>query len=63
MHVLDWNDNYVDPSRRMQRTWFDRCETFRRKNKELRDRETHQTLQQNLMEHLWQQVEHEDEDN
>ncbi|GKB46414.1 ALP1-like protein isoform X1 [Tanacetum coccineum] len=62
MRVFDWNDNYANPSRNMQRTWVERCETQRRKNKEIRDRETHQSLQRNLMEHIWQQVEHEDED-
>ncbi|GKC54516.1 ALP1-like protein isoform X1 [Tanacetum coccineum] len=44
------------------RTWVERCETQRRKNKEMRDREMHLSLQQNLMEHIWQQVDHEDED-
>ena len=46
----------------MQRTWIERCETQRRKNKEMRDRDTHLSLQQNLMEHIWQEAEHEDED-
>ncbi|GJT16283.1 ALP1-like protein isoform X1 [Tanacetum coccineum] len=62
MTVFDWNDVYANPSRNMQRTWIERCETHRRKNKELRDREMHLSLQQNLMEHIWQEVEHEDED-
>ena len=47
----------------MQRTWVDRCETYRRKNKELRDRETHQSLQRNLMDHIWNEVNDGDEDN
>ncbi|GKD31077.1 hypothetical protein Tco_1241855 [Tanacetum coccineum] len=62
MAVFDWNDVYANPSRNMQRTWVERCETQRRKNKEMRDREMHLSLQQNLMEHIWQQVDHEDED-
>ncbi|GJV18419.1 ALP1-like protein isoform X1 [Tanacetum coccineum] len=61
MAVFDWNEVYANPSRNMQRTWIERCETQRRKNKELRDRDTHLSLQQNLMEHIWQEVEHEDE--
>ncbi|GJY00330.1 ALP1-like protein isoform X1, partial [Tanacetum coccineum] len=62
MAVTEWNDAYANPSRNMQRTWVERCETQRRKTKELRDRETHISLQQNLMEHIWHEVEHEDED-
>ncbi|GJZ08888.1 ALP1-like protein isoform X1 [Tanacetum coccineum] len=62
MAVFDWNDVYANPSRNMQRTWIEMCETHRRKNKELRDREMHLSLQQNLMEHIWQEVEHEHED-
>nr|GEV41568.1 hypothetical protein [Tanacetum cinerariifolium] len=60
--VFDWNDVYANPSGNMQHTWIERCDTQRRKNKELRDREMHVSLQQNLMEHIWQQVEHEDEE-
>ncbi|GJX41386.1 ALP1-like protein isoform X1 [Tanacetum coccineum] len=62
MAVFDWNDVYANPSRNMQRTWVERCETQRRKNKEIRDREMHFSLQRNLMEHIWQEVEHKDED-
>ncbi|GKC39625.1 ALP1-like protein isoform X1 [Tanacetum coccineum] len=62
MTITDWNKMYANPSRNMQRTWVERCETHRRKAKELRDRETHISLQQNLMEHIWNEVEHEDED-
>nr|GEZ72579.1 protein ALP1-like [Tanacetum cinerariifolium] len=39
--VFDWNEVYANPSRNMQRTWIERCETQRRKNKEMRDRDTH----------------------
>ncbi|GJT17811.1 ALP1-like protein isoform X1 [Tanacetum coccineum] len=62
MAVFDWNEVYANPSRNMQRTWIERCETQRRKNKEMRDRGTHLSLQQNLMDHIWQEVKHEDED-
>ncbi|GJY97481.1 retrotransposon protein, putative, ty1-copia subclass [Tanacetum coccineum] len=34
MAVFDWNEVYANPSRNMQRTWIERCETQRRKNKE-----------------------------
>ncbi|GJZ06155.1 ALP1-like protein isoform X1 [Tanacetum coccineum] len=54
MAVFDWNEVYANPSRNMQRTWIERCETQRRKNKEMRDRDTHLSLQLNLMEHIWQ---------
>ncbi|GKA62041.1 ALP1-like protein isoform X1, partial [Tanacetum coccineum] len=37
MAVFDWNDVYANPSRNMQRTWIEMCETQRRKkNKEIR---------------------------
>nr|GEU56186.1 reverse transcriptase domain-containing protein [Tanacetum cinerariifolium] len=49
MAVTDWNDVYANPSKNMQRTWVERCEVQRRKEKEFRDRETHISLQQNLM--------------
>nr|GEW70152.1 putative nuclease HARBI1 [Tanacetum cinerariifolium] len=35
----------------------DRCETQRRKANELRDRDTHIGIQQNLMKHIWREVE------
>nr|GEY47403.1 hypothetical protein [Tanacetum cinerariifolium] len=41
MAVFDWNEVYANPARSMQRTWIERCETQRRKNKEMRDRDTH----------------------
>nr|GEU48153.1 hypothetical protein [Tanacetum cinerariifolium] len=62
MAVFDLNEVYADATRNMQRTWIERCETQRRKNKEIRDRDTHVSLQQNLMEHILQEVEHEEED-
>ncbi|GKE79617.1 ALP1-like protein [Tanacetum coccineum] len=41
----------------LQTVWIDRCQTQRRKAKELRDKNTHISLQQNLMNHIWSEVE------
>nr|GEW47868.1 hypothetical protein CTI12_AA239000 [Tanacetum cinerariifolium] len=41
----------------MQIMSIDRCETQRRKAKEIRDRDSHISLQQNLMNHIWREVE------
>ncbi|GJZ33007.1 ALP1-like protein isoform X1 [Tanacetum coccineum] len=57
MSVVDMKHVYSDPARSMQTMWIDRCETQRRKTKELRDRDTHISLQQNLMNHIWREVE------
>nr|GEW04339.1 hypothetical protein CTI12_AA239000 [Tanacetum cinerariifolium] len=46
----------------MQTMWIDQCETQRRKAKELRDRDTHISLQQNLMNHIWREVEESSEE-
>nr|GEV19412.1 hypothetical protein [Tanacetum cinerariifolium] len=47
---IDFNEMYVSPHANMRRTCFERCEVQRRKAKELLDRETHESLQQNIME-------------
>ncbi|GKA65165.1 probable serine/threonine-protein kinase PBL7 [Tanacetum coccineum] len=47
--------HYVEQS--LQTVWIDRCQTQRRKAKELRDKDTHISLQQNLMNHIWREVE------
>nr|GEW75661.1 protein ALP1-like isoform X1 [Tanacetum cinerariifolium] len=52
MSIVDLNHVYSNPARSMQTMWIDRCETQRRKAKELRDRDTHISLQQNLMNHI-----------
>ncbi|GJY27083.1 ALP1-like protein [Tanacetum coccineum] len=57
MSVVDFKHVYSNPARSMQIMWIDRCETQRRKAKELRDRDTHISLQQNLMNHIWREVE------
>ncbi|GKB28265.1 ALP1-like protein isoform X1 [Tanacetum coccineum] len=56
MSVVDFKHVYSNPARSMQTIWIDRCETQRRKAKELRDRDTHISLQQNLMNHIWREV-------
>nr|GEV86448.1 hypothetical protein [Tanacetum cinerariifolium] len=43
-------------NRSTQTMWIDRCETQRRKAKELRDRDTHISLQQNLINHICHEV-------
>ncbi|GJX89457.1 putative nuclease HARBI1 isoform X2 [Tanacetum coccineum] len=57
MSVVDLKHVYSNPARSMQTMWIDRCETQRRKAKELRDKDTHISLQQNLMNHIWREVE------
>ncbi|GJX08489.1 nucleotide-binding alpha-beta plait domain-containing protein [Tanacetum coccineum] len=57
MSVVDLKHVYSNPARSMQTVWIDRCETQRRKAKELRDKDTHTSLQQNLMNHIWREVE------
>ena len=41
----------------MQDRWIDRCDVRRRRNKELRDKDVHLNLQQQLMEHIWRERE------
>nr|GEU84690.1 hypothetical protein [Tanacetum cinerariifolium] len=57
MSIVDLNRVYYNPARSMQTTWIDRCETQRRKAKELRDIYKHISLQQNIMNHIWREVE------
>nr|GEU61911.1 nucleotide-binding, alpha-beta plait [Tanacetum cinerariifolium] len=57
MSIVDLNRVYSNPARSMQTMWIDRCETQRRKAKELRDKDTHISLQQNLMNNIWREVE------
>ncbi|GJT22937.1 ALP1-like protein isoform X1 [Tanacetum coccineum] len=57
MSVVDWKHVYSNPARSLQTVWIDRCQTQRRKAKELRDKDTHISLQQNLMNHIWREVE------
>nr|GEV72843.1 hypothetical protein [Tanacetum cinerariifolium] len=62
MSIIDLNYVYSNPARSMQTMWIDRCETQRRKAKELRDRDVHISLQQNLMNYIWREVEASEED-
>ena len=44
---------YISPQNHLLRTWLERCVVRRRKQKELRDRDTHTRLQRSLIEHVW----------
>ncbi|GKF55082.1 ALP1-like protein isoform X1, partial [Tanacetum coccineum] len=57
MSVVDWKHVYSNPARSLQTVWIDRCQTQRHKAKELRDKNMHISLQQNLMNHIWREVE------
>ncbi|GJR10635.1 ALP1-like protein isoform X1 [Tanacetum coccineum] len=46
---------YASPESNIQRTWVERCERQRRRNKELRDRRVHEDLRHDIVEHLWNQ--------
>ncbi|XP_071703970.1 uncharacterized protein [Rutidosis leptorrhynchoides] len=47
------NDWVVEPVQHIQRTWIDRCDARARRTRELRDREVHEGLRSDLVEHLW----------
>ncbi|XP_071699218.1 uncharacterized protein [Rutidosis leptorrhynchoides] len=51
--ALTENDWVYEPVHNMQTTWIERCETYRRRTKELRDREVHEGLRSDLVEHVW----------
>nr|GEX93365.1 hypothetical protein [Tanacetum cinerariifolium] len=57
MSIVELNHVYSNPARPMKTMWIDQCKTQHRKTKELRDRDTHISLQQNLMNHIWHEVE------
>ncbi|GJT38388.1 ALP1-like protein isoform X1 [Tanacetum coccineum] len=48
-------ESYICPQPNILRTWVERCDIRRKKDKELRDKNTHAKLQRNIIEHLWQQ--------
>nr|GEW70134.1 RNA-directed DNA polymerase, eukaryota [Tanacetum cinerariifolium] len=58
--INEFTEMFGHPRRNMQRMWIVKCEVQRRKANELRDKETHLNLQRNLMEHIWQ--DHQDEE-
>ncbi|XP_071699219.1 protein ALP1-like [Rutidosis leptorrhynchoides] len=51
--ALTENDWVYEPVHNMQTTWIERCETYRRRTKELRDRVVHEGLRSDLVEHVW----------
>ncbi|XP_071741404.1 uncharacterized protein [Rutidosis leptorrhynchoides] len=51
--ALTENDWVYEPVHNMQTTWIERCETYRRRTKEFRDREVHEGLRSDLVEHVW----------
>ena len=65
--LREYKKMWVDPAPNLsQDRWIDRCETQRRKTREMRDAGVHGQLQRDLMEHVWQkrlqyQQEHEEE--
>ncbi|GJW60519.1 ALP1-like protein isoform X1 [Tanacetum coccineum] len=52
-HISEYADMYVSPESNIQRTWVERCERLRRKNKELWDRRVHDNLRHDIVKHLW----------
>ncbi|GKA55968.1 ALP1-like protein isoform X1 [Tanacetum coccineum] len=51
--ISEYWSMYASPESNIQRTWVERCERQRMKNKELRDRRVHEDLRQDIMDHLW----------
>ncbi|XP_071708663.1 protein ALP1-like [Rutidosis leptorrhynchoides] len=47
------NDWVYEPPQHIQRTWIERCDARARRTRELLDREVHEGLQSDLVEHLW----------
>ena len=47
--INDFNHVYVSPQPYIQWTWIDMCEIHRLKIKELRDKDVHKKLQQDLV--------------
>ena len=48
--IYEFNELYISPQRNIKRTWIEGCVVQRRK--ELRDKQTQETIQRNLMEHI-----------
>ncbi|GJS17216.1 ALP1-like protein isoform X1 [Tanacetum coccineum] len=51
--ISEYWSMYASPESNIQRTWVERCERQRMKNKELQDRRVHEDLRQDNMDHLW----------
>ena len=45
-------ETYICPQQNILRTWVERCDIRRKKDKDLRDKTTHANLQRNIIEHL-----------
>ncbi|GKC19674.1 ALP1-like protein isoform X1 [Tanacetum coccineum] len=50
--ISEYADMYVSLENNIQRTWVERCERLRRKNKELLDRRVHDDIRHDIVEHL-----------
>nr|GFC76160.1 hypothetical protein [Tanacetum cinerariifolium] len=51
--ISEYTDMYVSPESNIQRTWAERCERLRRKNKELQYMRVHDDIRHDIVEHLW----------
>ncbi|GKB02886.1 ALP1-like protein isoform X1 [Tanacetum coccineum] len=51
--ISEYWSMYASPESNIQRTWVERCERQRMKNKELRNRRVHEDIRQDIMDHLW----------
>ncbi|GKA47567.1 ALP1-like protein isoform X1 [Tanacetum coccineum] len=51
--ICEYWHMYASSETNIQRTWVERCERQRRRNKELRDKRVHEDLQHDIVEHLW----------
>jgi hypothetical protein len=60
--ISEYNEMWVNPVPHRQQRWIERCDVQRQKAREIRDQNTHISLQQNIMEHIWRKhQEHEQE--
>ncbi|XP_071712307.1 uncharacterized protein [Rutidosis leptorrhynchoides] len=47
-------NNWVyEPVQNIQTTWYDRCEEYKARTKEIHDQEVHKRLRGDLVEHVW----------
>lgn len=49
---VNLRDLFVDPRPNITHTWIEKCDLHVRKSKEIRDRQVHDDLRQDLVEHL-----------
>lgn len=50
---VNFRDLFVDLRPNIADTWVERCDLHVRKSKEIRDRQVHDDLREDLVEHLW----------